>query len=123
MTKKECFIKIMEEVLNNCPDFFGNGEEANKALEYFNELKTAKMSSAKEITENGSKILHFMQENYEKRNNIFKAAEIGEGLFMSGKSVSGSMRKLVSDGYVVKEGKDPVCYSLTDKGKNFTLTI
>ena len=123
MTKKECFIKIMEKTLNDYPDFFGNGEEADKALEYFNELKTAKIGGAKEITENGLKILQFMQENYEKRNNIFKAAEIGEGLFMSGKSVSGSMRKLVSDGYVTKEGKDPVCYSLTDKGRHFTLTI
>ena len=77
---------------------------------------------SKAITENGIKILQFMQENWENRNNIFKAAEIGEGLFMSGRSVSGSMRKLVADGYVVKEGKDPVCYSITEAGKSFELT-
>ena len=123
MTKKECFIKLIEDTLNDYPDFFGRGEMVEKALDYFNELKNGKTSNSKAITENGLKILQFMQENYEKRNNIFKASEIGEGLFMSGKSVSGSMRKLVSDGYVSKEGKDPVCYSLTDEGKNFTLTI
>ena len=122
MTKKECFIKLMEKTLNDCPDFFGNGEEAEKALAYFNELKTAKPSGAKEITENGLKILQFMQEHWNKRNNIFKATDIAEGLFTSGKSVSGSMRKLVSDGYVEKLGKDPVVYALTEKGKGFSLT-
>lgn len=63
-----------------------------------------------------------MQENWEKRNNLFKASDIAEGLFTSGRSVSGSMKKLVSDGYVVKEGKDPVIYSLTEETKSLSLT-
>ena len=97
-------------------------ELSESAMTYFESLKKDKGHS-KAITENGIKILQYMQENWESRNNLFKAAEIGEGLFMSGRSVSGSMRKLVADGYVVKEGKDPVCYSITDSGKSFELTI
>jgi predicted transcriptional regulator len=57
-----------------------------------------------------------MQDNKDKYNNIFKSKEIAEGLFVSSRSVSGSMRKIITDGYVVKAGSDPVCYSLTDAG-------
>lgn len=120
MSGKDIFIKKIEELLNDCPDFFGQTEEAEKALEFFNNFKLEKNS--KIITENGLKILNFMQENYEKYNNVFKAREIGEGLFTTGRSVSGSMNKLVLDGYVEKLGKDPVTYSITEKGKCFTLT-
>ena len=123
MTNKECFIKKIDELLNDCPDFFGQTDESEKALTYFHELKSGKVTKgSKEITETGMKILQFMQENFDKRKNIFKATDVAEGLFTSGKSVSGSMRKLVSDEYVSKVGKDPVVYSLTEKGKTFTLT-
>ena len=40
---------------------------------------------------------------------------------MSPRSVSGSMRKLLTDGYCEKTGKDPVCYLLTEKGKTFSI--
>lgn len=121
MTNKEVFIKKIEQLLNDCPDFFGQDEEAEKAMAYFESLKKDKGHS-KAITENGIKIIQFMKDNWEIRNNVFKAAEIGEGTFMSGRSVSGSMRKLISDGYVVKEGKDPVMYSITEAGKALELT-
>lgn len=122
MSNKEAFIKKIEELLNDCLDFFGQDEEAEKALAYFEELKSGKGSSSKEITENGLKVLHFMQENYPTYNNVFKAVDIGKGLSISGRSVSGSMRKLVTDGYVDKVGKDPVVYAITEKGKTFSLT-
>ena len=122
MTNRECFIKKIDELLNDCPDFFGQTEEAEKALAYFNSMKLEVPKKSVEITENGAKILKFMQENWEKRNNIFKASEIAEGLFTSGKSVSGSMRKLVADGYTEKLGKDPVVYAITEKGKCYSLT-
>ena len=50
-------------------------------------------------------ILKYMQEN-------------ADGLFISSRTVSGSIRKLVTDGYVEKIGQDPVIYTLTEKGKN-----
>lgn len=122
MTNRDCFIKKIDELLNDCPDFFGQTEEAEKALAYFQSMKLEAPKKSVEITENGAKILKFMQENWEKRNNIFKASEIAEGLFTSGKSVSGSMRKLVADGYTEKLGKDPVVYAITEKGKCYSLT-
>lgn len=70
------------------------------------------------MTENGSKILKYMQSNEDKYNNLFTSKEIGEGLFMSSRSVSGSMRKIIANGFVEKVGKDPVTYSLTDEGRN-----
>ena len=36
-------------------------------------------------------------------------------------SISGAMRKLVSDGFVEKAGKDPIIYSLTEKGKEYEI--
>ena len=59
-----------------------------------------------------------MQSNEDKYNNLFTSKEIGEGLFMSSRSVSGSMRKIIANGFVEKVGKDPVTYSLTDEGRN-----
>lgn len=73
----------------------------------------------KGITENGLKILKVMKDNCEKYNNIFTSKNIGEFLFMSPRSVSGSMKKLISDSYVEKIGANPVSYGLTDLGKNY----
>lgn len=116
-TKKERFIEEISELIKCEPDLL-----SAEALAYFEVLKTEPAKKTVEITENGAKILKFMQENWEKRNNIFKASEIAEGLFTSGKSVSGSMRKLVADGYTEKLGKDPVVYAITEKGKCYSLT-
>ena len=117
MTNRDCFIEEMTELLRCEPDIL-----SKQAVAYFESIKSEPAKKAVEITENGAKILKFMQENWEKRNNIFKASEIAEGLFTSGKSVSGSMRKLVADGYTEKLGKDPVVYAITEKGKCYSLT-
>ncbi len=121
MTNKEKFIEEIEYYIKKGKTEFTAFKLSDEAMAYFESLKKDKGHS-KVITENGAKILEYMQQNWESRNNIFKATEIGEGLFMSGRSVSGSMRKLVADGYVLKEGKDPVCYSITEAGKSFELT-
>ena len=122
MTNKECFIKLMEELLSDVPDFFSETEEGQKAQKYFNELKSSKASGGgKAITENGAKIIKFMQDNHVKFNNVFSAKSIGEGIFSSGRSAASSMKKLIADGYATKEGKDPVMYSLTEAGKNLQL--
>ena len=47
---------------------------------------------------------------------MYKAREIAEGIGVLSKAVSGAMRKLVTDGYVEKVGKDPVIYTITEKG-------
>lgn len=82
-------------------------------------LKNIPLQKTVGITENGLKILTIMQENYEKYNNVFTSKNIGEFLFMSPRSVSGSMKKLITDGYIEKIGSNPVSYGLTSLGKDY----
>ena len=52
---------------------------------------------------------------------LMKARDIAEGMEISSKTVSGAIRKLVSDGYVEKVGQDPTVYTLTENGKNIEI--
>ena len=120
MTKKEAFIQIVEEIFSR-PDIYVENypETYGLAEEFFEDLKSNKIKNSGAMTENGKKILSWTQENVDTMNNIFTSKEIAEALFTSGRSVAGSMRKLVNDGYFEKVGKDPVQYSLTEKGKAY----
>lgn len=118
MTGKESFI----EMVNNLIEDMDADEYAkyNSAIEYFKIFKNVKENAKPQFTENGKKILLFMQENKDSYNNIFKAKDIGEGLFTSSRVVSGALRKLVTDNYVEKIGENPTVYSLTEKGIEVT---
>ena len=76
-------------------------------------------NGSKTFTENGLKIFKCMRENEQKYINVFKAKEIGELLFMTPRSVSGSIKKLIHDGFVEKVGANPVAYGLTELGKSY----
>jgi DNA-binding MarR family transcriptional regulator len=116
MTKKEKFISMVDQLIENIEP-----EDLDKdAMEYFSMLKKVKENAKPQFTENGKKILLFMQENKDNYNNIFKAKDIGEGLFTSSRVVSGALRKLVTDNYVEKIGENPTVYSLTEKGVEAT---
>jgi len=126
MTKKEAFINIVQKELFDEDCYVENYsiseekiKEWNLACEFFEELKNNKTKNSKDMTENGAKLLSWMQENVDTMTNLFTSKEIAEALFTSGRSIAGSMRKLVNDGYVEKIGKDPVQYSLTEAGKNY----
>lgn len=111
MTKKEIFINEISELIGQEPEKVLSQE----ALSFWNSLKTFK--EVQPFTENGKKILQFMQDNEAELNNFFKAKDIGNGLSVSSRTVSGSLRKLVTDGYVEKIGTNPIIYSLTEKGE------
>ena len=66
------------------------------------------------LPEKSATLLTFMQENKEKYNNLFTSAAIATEMGISGKSVGGSMRSLVSKGYVTKIAGTPVVYQLTN---------
>jgi Mn-dependent DtxR family transcriptional regulator len=51
------------------------------------------------------------------------AKSLGERLDISGRSVSGSFRKLVTNGYVEKRAGNPTSYRLTELGKTCELII
>ena len=118
MTNKEIFIATVEQLIANSKDMIPSA-----AIEYFEQLKATPEKEKAPFTENGAKILIWMQENYESYNNILKAKEIGDGLFCSSRTVSGAIRKLITDGYVSKTEGTPICYSLTELGMSVTVVI
>ena len=117
MSKKECFIKEIQEIINDLHE--GTKIEdylSSDALDFWNGLNTSGDTDRPAFTENGKLVLGYMQINKNTYNNLFKAKDIGEGLGISSRTASGAARKLVTDGYIEKVGKDPVVYSLTQKG-------
>ena len=118
MTNKELFIQEIEELVSTSCHRLSEGARA-----YFEQLKATPEKEKAPFTENGAKVLIWMQENYESYNNILKAKEIGDGLFCSSRTVSGAMRKLITDGYVSKTEGTPTCYSLTELGMSVTVVI
>ena len=114
MSKKEKFINMVDNLLKekDLSDF------DPEALEYWRLFKNGSDSNEKPIlTDTGKMILKFLQDNQD--TEMWKAKDIGEGLLISSRTVSGSIRKLCSDGFVEKMlGTDPVLYAITEKGKN-----
>lgn len=84
-----------------------------EAIEFYNDLKT---KQEKTFTEKGIKILQAMQNNKEKYLNVFTSKQLGELTSMAPRSVSGSMKKLINQGYAEKKGSTPVSYGLTPSG-------
>lgn len=121
MTKKEAFIKIIQTEIFDRTDIYAENypDEYELAASFWEDFKDGKVKNSGAMTENGKKLLSWMQENVDIMTNLFTSKEAAEALFTSGRSIAGSMRKLVNDGYVEKTGKDPVQYSLTEAGKNY----
>lgn len=115
MSKKQEFIKFIEMAIEAypCP----MNEEAKL---YWDAFREADEKGEKPLfTDNGKLILKHLQDN--PTVPMWKAKDIAEGLFVSSRTVSGAIRKLVSDGFVEKVSKDPVIYSITEKGKNINI--
>lgn len=115
MTSRELFIQEIETFINKSDITLSEA-----AMLYFESLKNVPSKEPKLITENGVKILKYAQENKDTYNNIFTARSMGDGIGIGSKVVSGAMRKLVTDGFFEKVGANPVSYSITEKGMNFS---
>lgn len=111
MSKKDSFILEVTKALDN-----GTLKLSEDATLYFEALKGGDGNGGKVFTENGAIVLQVMKDNKDKFNNFFKAKDLAEVAGLSSRTVSGAMRKLVTDGYVEKMGENPVVYSLTEKG-------
>lgn len=120
MDKREKFINCIQKEIFDNADCYSENYEADweDICDFWMIFKAGK--SVGGMTENGQKILRFMQENESVHNNLFKAKEIGEELFMSSRSVSGAMRKLITDGYATKTPGNPVIYSITTEGREMS---
>lgn len=122
MTKRENFINIIEDLVRKTDMvmFCGDKNVYEDFVSYWTEFKEGKASGA--MTEKGKKILTFLLENTEKGDEqTFSAGLIGLAIGMPAKSVSGSIRKLIADEYVVKYATSPVTYGLAEKAYDLTL--
>ena len=120
MTKKEAFLKIVKNEIFDRPDIYIENypDIFSDAFDYFNGLSIGKDTEKPKFTDNGKLILTYMQNNKDMYNNLFKAKDIGEGMGISSRTVSGSIRKLVTDNYVEKIGENPTIYAITELGIN-----
>lgn len=92
----------------------------NDSIRAYLDVLTESTETEKPIlTKNGAKILEFLQEHCDVK--LWKSKDIAEQMGTSSRGVSGTMRKLVSDGFCEKLGQDPIVYSLTEKGKNYQI--
>ena len=117
MNKKQIFLDFIEKLINANPDAAKDMPEEAKI--YLEALKTENETDKPLFTDNGKLVLQYMKDNPEP--SILKARDIAEGLGISSRSISGSLRKLVNDGFVEKVGKDPVLYSITQLGKDIEI--
>lgn len=116
MTKCEEFLDFVDFLMQNCKEPVNPSENVQA---YLNTLRlSAKSEEIKEFTKNGKVIIQYLQS---APAGMFLARDIAEAIEVSSRAVSGAMRKLVADGYVEKVGKDPIVYSITEKGKNVIL--
>lgn len=118
MTKKECFINEVKAAIDGLEEKTPEVYFSEDALDFWNGLMAAGDTSKPKFTENGKLILKFMIDAKEDFNNLFKAKDIGERISVSSRTVSGALRKLVTDGYVEKIAGTPTVYVLTEKGEN-----
>lgn len=116
MSKKEKFVKVVQEALFDKVDLT---EMDPDVVAYWEAFKGKEEADKPMFTDNGKIILKYLQDNPDITSA--KAKDIGEGLFISSRAVSGAIRKLVNDGFVEKIGQDPVLYSITEKGKTIEI--
>ena len=118
---KQEFINFIDALIAAAPDVAKDlmTEEVKAYLEALKQTDDGKP----ELTDNGKLVLTGMQKMFADSDShvLFTAKNIGDELFISSRTVSGALRKLVNDGFVEKIGQNPVIYALTEKGKNYKI--
>ena len=115
MSIKQEFIEYVDWMLDA-----GGYDLPEGAQKYFDAMKSAPEKEKPMFTDGGKQILKYMQENHANGDPV-TAKAIAEGMGISSRSVSGAIRKLVTDGFVEKVSADPVLYSITSKGIEVTI--
>lgn len=113
MTKQEKFVAF----INNTNIMDKNGIDP-EILDFWIDLKSTPRATTISLTDNGMKILTAMRLN---SNEAWTAADIAKVLDTTPRSVSSSIRKLVTDELVEKQSSEPVTYKLTTKGKEIII--
>ena len=117
MSKCKKFLDFFDYLVANCKEPVILPDEVK---EYYDILRSQedKYVDKPLLTETGLQILEYLQGSDSKS---LKAKDIADGMGISSRKVSGSIRKLVTDEFVEKFGSNPVVYTLTNKGKNFDI--
>lgn len=114
----EEFLNFLDELMKANPTLTEQLKTDNVSA-YIEALKTGTVSSKPTMTKNGQAVLSYL-----KAITIpMKSADIATGMGIAARSVSGTLRKLSTDGYVEKiavAGTSAV-YLITDKGKKFNI--
>lgn len=109
--RKEIFIKEVERL------FLENENSISPtALDFFEDYKKSRTSNKKIITDKGIAILNAMRE---LGTDWITAKALSEEMDMTSRSISGSMKKLVTDGFIEKLSGNPASYKLTQKGLSY----
>lgn len=107
MTDKQAFVQFVESLMVG-------REVPEQVLKYFNNLKNRPEKAKPQFTENGKIVLEFLKNHADGQ---FTSKTIADGTVLSPRAVSGSIRKLVTDGYVQKiEGGTTLEYAITPSG-------
>lgn len=110
---KNEFLNFINKLMEASPEIVDE-YMTDSIKEYLEILKNDK-SEKPEITENGRKILEYFQ-SPDASGKLLKAKDIAQELGLTSRGVSGSMRKLVNDGFCEKMGASPAVYTITEKG-------
>ena len=116
MSKKEAFIDYVTKIM----DELAVPKMSEEAQEYWDALRFKEEKEKPMFTDNGKLIMEYLK-SLPDDVSAMKSKDIAEALVVSSRTVSGSMRKLVSDGFVEKIGDSPVLYKITEKGKNIEI--
>lgn len=113
---KEEFLNFLNALMEAAPDVAS--KLMNDNIQSYIDMLSGQKSEKPILTENGIKVLRHLQST---NVPMFKAKEVAEGMGVTSRGVSGTLRKLVTDGFCEKVGQDPVVYALTNKGKTFDI--
>ena len=108
-------MSIKNEFLAFFDDLVKDIEVPENVRAYVDAIRDAKEDNKPLFTDNGKLILEYLQG---VQVMPYKAKDIADNIGITSKSVSGAMRKLVTDGYIEKVGKNPVVYVINEKGIN-----
>ena len=115
MSNKQEFIEYVEFVMEKYEQEMSEG-----AKKYFEAMKSVTEKEKPMFTDNGKLILKNLKDNHSVGEAI-SAKAMADEMMISSRSVSGAIRKLVTDGFVEKVSTDPVLYALTEKGSEVTI--
>lgn len=114
---KQEFLNFVNALMEANPNL--TNELMTDNIKAYLEILTGAKDEKPVLTENGKLILEYLQDHQDTR--LWKAKDLAEQMGISSRGASGTMRKLVNDGFCEKIGKDPCVYSLTEKGKNYVI--